>query len=78
MARPSTGGGFFAYALFRVGVLRLGASGLFGDGCCGLVESHVVRLLGEAGAVIVFLEGDALEEEGAAIQMNVNQGELPE
>ena len=65
--------------LLRVsGVFPLGASGLLHDGGCGLVERGVGRLLSEAGTIVIFLEGNALEEEGAAVQMNVNQGELPE
>ena len=65
--------------LLRVGgVFALGASGLLHDGGCGLVERGVGQLLSKAGAIVVFLEGNALEEEGAAVQMNVNQSELPE
>jgi hypothetical protein len=65
--------------LLRVGgVFPLGASRLLHDGGCSLVERGVGHLLSEAGAIVVFLEGNALEEEGAAVQMDVNQGELPE
>ena len=58
--------------------MLLGAAGLVHDGLCGLLEGGVAGLLGEAGAVVVFLEGNALEEKRVAIQMNVNQRELPQ
>jgi len=57
--------------------LLLGAAGLVHDGLCGLVEGGAAGLLGEAGAIVVFLEGNALEEKRVAIQMNMNQSELP-
>ena len=60
------------------GVLRLRASGLVHDGDCSLIERCAVRCLGEAGAILVLLKGNALEEERVAIEMNVNQRELPE
>ena len=66
--------------LLRVGggVFPLRAPGLLHDGGCGLVKRGIGLLLGEAGAIIVFLKGNALEEKGAPVQMNVYQGELPE
>ena len=65
--------------LLRVsGVFPLGAPGLLHDGGCGLIERGVGHLLSEAGAIVIFLEGNALEEKGAPVQMNVNQRELPE
>ena len=47
------------------------------DGDGGLLERCAIRLLGEAGAILVFLKGNALEEERVAIEMNVDQRELP-
>ena len=59
------------------GALLRGAAGLLHDCLCSLVERGVVWLLGEAGAVVIFLEVKALEEKNFAVNMNVNHRELP-
>lgn len=58
--------------------MLLGAVGLPHDRLRSLIERDAALLLGEAGAVLVLLERDALEEQGRAIEMNVNECELPE